>query len=328
LMAGMNIAEKRIPQDGRIPLNLGGKELDIRVADLPSIHGESLVMRLLEKESLVGLEELGFHSDDYRRFKNIIKKPNGIFLVTGPTGSGKTTTLYAALKELNQPNRKIITAENPVEYILPGVNQCHVRTEIGFTFASIIRAMLRQAPQIILIGEIRDLETAEAATQAALTGHLVFSTLHTNDAPSAITRLLDMDVKPFLVAASIQAVMAQRLIRMLCPKCKQPYEPDEMELLMVGLKPEDIKEKTICKPVGCKECNKGYKGRKGIFELMEMDSTIRELTFNQSATLKIAEQARMNGMVTLLEDGVRKLLQGLTSIEEIIEITHRQDLSY
>ena len=329
LMAGMNIAEKRLPQDGRIPLKVTGKELDIRVAALPATHGESIVMRLLEKEALVTLEELGFHESDHQRFQTIIKKPNGIFLVTGPTGSGKTTTLSAALKELNKPNVKIITAENPVEYILPGVNQCHVRTEIGFTFSTIIRAMLRQAPQIILIGEIRDMETAEAATQAALTGHLVFSTLHTNDAPSAITRLLDMNVKPFLVAASIQAIMAQRLVRMLCPKCKEEYEPDDFELAAIGVERKDIKEHSIYKPVGCKDCgNKGYKGRKGIFELMEMNSTIRELTFNKEPTLKIAEQARIGGMTTLIEDGIRKIMAGTTSIEEIIKITHRQDLTY
>ncbi|MCK5578791.1 MAG: Flp pilus assembly complex ATPase component TadA, partial [Planctomycetes bacterium] len=329
LMAGMNIAEKRVPQDGRIPLKVAGKELDIRVAALPATHGESIVMRLLEKEALVTLEELGFHESDHQRFQTIIKKPNGIFLVTGPTGSGKTTTLSAALKELNKPNVKIITAENPVEYILPGVNQCHVRTEIGFTFSTIIRAMLRQAPQIILIGEIRDMETAEAATQAALTGHLVFSTLHTNDAPSAITRLLDMNVKPFLVAASIQAIMAQRLVRMLCPKCKEEYEPDDFELAAIGVERKDIKGHSIYKPVGCKDCgNKGYKGRKGIFELMEMNSTIRELTFNKEPTLKIAEQARIGGMTTLIEDGIRKIMAGTTSIEEIIKITHRQDLTY
>lgn len=329
LMAGMDIAEKRKPQDGRIPIVVEGKEFDIRVSALPASHGESLVLRLLEKESLVTLEELGFHSDDYQRFKNIIKRPNGIFLVTGPTGSGKTTTLYSAIKELNKPNVKIITAEDPVEYLLPGVNQCLVRSDIGFTFASIIRSMLRQAPNIILVGEVRDLETAEIAIQAALTGHLVFSTLHTNDAPSSLTRLLDMNVKPFLVSASIQAVMAQRLIRVLCPKCKEPYTPEPEQLNMIGLTQKDIKNSTIHKPVGCPECkNTGYKGRKGIFELMELDSTIREMVFRGEPTIKLREQAKLSGMVSLLEDGIRKVLEGTTAIDEIITMTHREDLSY
>jgi len=329
LMAGMDIAEKRKPQDGRIPITVDGREFDIRVSALPSHHGESVVMRLLEKQALVTLEDLGFHLSDYQRFKAIIKRPNGIFLVTGPTGSGKTTTLAAAVRELNKPNVKIITAEDPVEYVIPGVNQCRVRTDIGFTFASIIRAMLRQAPNIILIGEIRDVETAEIAVQAALTGHLVFSTLHTNDAPSAITRLLDMGVKPFLVAAAVQAVMAQRLIRMLCPKCKQPYVPEEAELAMVGLTHKDIEGRQIYKPVGCRECKEGYIGRKGIFELFEMNSRLKELAFSKEPTLRIYEEARVSGgMVTLLEDGVRKIADGLTTIEEVIAMSRREDLTY
>ncbi|MFH0889104.1 MAG: ATPase, T2SS/T4P/T4SS family [Planctomycetota bacterium] len=329
LMAGMDIAEKRKPQDGRIPISVEGKEFDIRVSSLPSQYGESMVLRLLEKQSLVTLEDLGFHPDDYRRFQSIIKRPNGIFLVTGPTGSGKTTTLYAAIKELNKPNVKIITAEDPVEYVLSGVNQCRVRSDIGFTFTSIIRSMLRQAPNIILVGEIRDVETADIAIQAALTGHLVFSTLHTNDAPSAITRLLDMGVKPFLVAASIQAIMAQRLIRILCPKCKQPYIPEESELAMIGLTPKDISGHNIYKAVGCKECKEGYKSRKGIFELLEMSSTLKEMTFHKESTIKIYEEAKISGgMVSLLDDGVRKILSGLTTIEEVISLSRREDLSY
>ncbi|MBI4834275.1 MAG: Flp pilus assembly complex ATPase component TadA [Planctomycetes bacterium] len=329
LMSGMDIAEKRKPQDGRIPLILNGKNFDIRVSALPSSHGESIVMRLLEKEALVTLEELGFHSEDYQKFRSIIKKPNGIFLVTGPTGSGKTTTLYAALKELNKPNVKIITAEDPVEYVLPGINQCRVKTDIGFTFASIIRAMLRQAPNIILVGEIRDLETAEIAIQAALTGHLVFSTLHTNDAPSSLTRLLDMGVKPFLVSTSIQAILAQRLVRVLCPKCKQPYQPTQEELAALGLSEKDIAGKTIYQAIGCKECkDSGYKGRKGLFELMEMNSTIREMTFQKESTLKLREQAIMNGMVNLLHDGVRKVLDGITTVEEVLLMTKREDIAY
>ena len=328
LMAGMDIAEKRKPQDGRIPVVVEGKHFDIRVSALPASYGESLVMRLLEKESLVSLDQLGFHPDDYRRFTNIIKKPNGIFLVTGPTGSGKTTTLYAAVKELNKPNVKIITAENPVEYLLSGVNQCQVRTDIGFTFASIIRAMLRQAPNIILVGEIRDLETAEIAIQAALTGHLVFSTLHTNDAPSSITRLLDMDVKPFLVSTSIQAIMAQRLVRVLCPKCKEPFTPALDQLQPLGLSEKDLEGKTVYRAVGCPECKNGYKGRIGAFELMEMTSTLREMTFNHASTAKIREQARLNGMVTLLEDGIRKFMSGATTAEEILTMAKREDISY
>lgn len=329
LMAGMDIAEKRKPQDGRIPIVVDGKDFDIRVSALPSQYGESLVMRLLEKQSLVTLEDLGFHGEDYRRFRSIIKRPNGIFLVTGPTGSGKTTTLYAAIKELNKPNVKIITAEDPVEYVMSGVNQCRVRSDIGFTFSSIIRAMLRQAPNIILVGEIRDVETAEIAIQAALTGHLVFSTLHTNDAPSALTRLLDMGVKPFLVAASVQAIMAQRLIRVLCPKCKQSYTAEDAELAMLGLTPRDIEGKTLYKSVGCKDCKEGYKGRRGIFELLEMSSTLKEMTFRKEPTVKIYEEAKVSGgMTSLLEDGVRKVIDGITSIEEVISLTRREDIGY
>lgn len=330
IMGGMDIAEKRKPQDGRIRINTLGRELDIRVSSIPATHGESIVMRLLDKQSgLVGLDELGFHGDDYKRFKAIIKRPNGIFLVTGPTGSGKTTTLYAALKDLNRPDVKIITAENPVEYNMAGINQAQVKANIGFTFSRIIRAMLRQAPNIILVGEIRDLETAEIAIQAALTGHLVFSTLHTNDAPGALTRLLDMGIKPFLVASSIQGVMGQRLVRMLCDKCKEPEKHDPARLMAVGLRPEDVQGKTIYKAVGCNECKfSGYLRRKGIFELMELNASIRELVFNKSSIVKIREQARLNGMVTLQEDGVRKILEGKTTLDEIISITHRSDIAY
>jgi type IV pilus assembly protein PilB len=328
LISGMNLAEKRRPQDGRIPVIVDDREFDIRVSALPGIYGESMVLRLLEKQSDVTLESLGFHASDYQRFKSIIKRPNGIFLITGPTGSGKTTTLYAALKELNKPNVKIITAENPVEYVIPGVNQCLVKAEIGFTFAAIIRAMLRQAPNIILVGEIRDTETAEIAVQAALTGHLVFSTLHTNDAPSAITRLLDMGVKPFLVASAIQAIMAQRLIRVLCPKCKTPYTPTPDELKAVGLEEKDIAGHTIYQAVGCAECKGGYKGRQGIFELMELDATLKEMTFHKESTAKLQEQAKKGGMVSLLEDAVRKVLAGTTSIKEILLMTRREDIQY
>ncbi len=331
IMGEMDIAERRKPQDGRIRITVDGRELDIRVSALPATHGESIVMRILDKKGgLLGLEEMGFHSSDYKRFKTLIKRPNGIILVTGPTGSGKTTTLYAALKELNRPDVKIITAENPVEYNLSGINQAQVKASIGMTFQRILRAMLRQAPNIILVGEIRDEETAEIAIQAALTGHLVFSTLHTNDAPGALTRLVDMGVKPFLVASSIQAAMGQRLIRMLCPQCKEPEkDPDPTMLLALNIKPEDLRGRTLFKPVGCDACkNSGYKGRKGIYELMEMSPVMREMVFRKEPVQKIKEQARMSGMVTLLEDGVRKIFDGLTSLAEVATITHREDITY
>jgi type IV pilus assembly protein PilB len=329
IMADMDIAEKRKPQDGRIKIKVGESQLDIRVSILPGTHGECMCMRILDKKTgLIGMEEMGFSGSDYKRFQDIIKKPNGIFLVTGPTGSGKTTTLYAALKELNKPDVKIITAENPVEYVLAGINQSQVKAHIGFTFSRIIRAMLRQAPNIILVGEIRDQETAEIAIQAALTGHLVFSTLHTNDAPGALTRLLDMGVKPFLVASSVQAIMGQRLIRRLCPHCKEPHTPSVEELAAVGLKPQDMEGKTIYHAVGCDQCKLGYKGRQAIFELLEMSPIIRDMTFRREPTLKMREQARIGGMTTLMEDGVRKVLDGISSIPEVLNLARREDIAY
>jgi type IV pilus assembly protein PilB len=320
IMAGMDMAEKRRPQDGRIKIRLAGKELDLRVSALPATHGESIVMRILDRENIsVGLDDLGFHADDSQAFHALIKKPNGILLITGPTGSGKTTTLYAALQELNRSDKKIITAEEPVEYHLSGVNQCEVRRKVGMTFQRIIRAMLRQAPNIILVGEIRDKETAEIAVQAALTGHLVFSTLHTNDAPSAITRLVDMGVAPFLVASSIQAVMGQRLVRQICPDCKIPTKPDLVQLKAVGLRDEQIQGKTFYIGQGCQTCRStGYKGRKGIFELMVMNSRIRELTFNKQGADAIRQQALRDGMHTLFADGLRKVLDGMTTLEEVL----------
>jgi type IV pilus assembly protein PilB len=281
-----------------------------------------MVMRLLDKETaLVSLEALGFHDEDYDRFKRIIKRPNGIFLVTGPTGSGKTTTLYAALKELNRSDVKLITAEDPVEYHIKGINQVQVKHQIGLNFARILRAMLRQAPDIILVGEIRDRETAEIAIQAALTGHLVFSTLHTNDAPSALTRLIDMDVKPFLVSSSVQAIMAQRLIRTLCKDCKKPYRPEASELMALGVAESDLEGKTLYDAEGCAKCEYvGYRGRTGIFELLEMDWTLRDMVFNMEPHLKIRGQAIRSGrMVPLNEDGKRKVLQGHTTIREVLK---------
>jgi type IV pilus assembly protein PilB len=322
-MAGIDIAEKRLPQDGRIKLMVDKTQIDFRVSTLPAYHGESVVLRILRPDSVrIGIQNLGFEEDDYKIFQKIIKRPNGIFLVTGPTGSGKTTTLYGALNELNRPDRKIITAEDPVEYNFPGINQCQVRDNIGLSFAKILRAMLRQAPNIILVGEIRDLEVAEVAIQAALTGHLVFSTLHTNDAPGAITRLIDMGVKPFLVASSIQAVMAQRLIRVLCPKCKQPdRDPDAMWLKLAGITTADLKDKIIYKPRGCDYCTgTGFRGRIGIFEMMQLNSEIRSLAFDRAPTNKIRKAALASGMKSLLADGRIKVLNGTTTSEEVVKV--------
>jgi type IV pilus assembly protein PilB len=329
IMAGIDLAEKRLPQDGRIKMTVAGSDVDFRVSCLPSYHGESIVMRILRPESVqIGIPALGFEQDDYERFIRIIKRPNGIFLVTGPTGSGKTTTLYSAVNELNRPDRKIITAEDPVEYNFTGINQVQVNEAVGLSFAHILRAMLRQAPNIILVGEIRDLEVAEVAIQAALTGHLVFSTLHTNDAPSAVPRLIDMGAKPFLVASSIQAVMAQRLVRTLCEKCKIPDpEPDVKVLKALGFRDDEIENTTFYKPNGCDACNhSGYRGRKGIFELMEMDNTLRELAFNRAPLNEIRRAARASGMRTLLEDGKLKIRNGITTPDELVRITQVQEL--
>ena len=328
IMGSIDIAEKRRPQDGRIKAHVGGKDIDLRVSILPTNHGQSVVMRILDRENIkVGLRDLGFGEEDWKRFSQLIKRPNGILLVTGPTGSGKTTTLYAALNELNRPDVKIITAEDPVEYYLPGINQCEVKAHIGMTFARIIRAMLRQNPNILLVGEIRDEETANTAIQASLTGHLVFSTLHTNDAPSAITRLVDIGIQPFLVASSIIGIMAQRLVRKVCPKCRQRYEPPAHILKGLGLKPEIAKKANFMKGKGCSYCNKtGYRGRMGIFEMMTMSSQIREMTFRGESTQAIRKVARRQGMRTLFEDGMIKALKGLTTVDEVMRITHHDRL--
>ena len=320
LMAGVNISERRIPQDGRIKQTIDGKVVDFRVSACPAVHGESVVLRILRPDSArIGLKGLGFEEDNLEAFNRIIRRPNGIFLVTGPTGSGKTTTLYSALNDLNTPDRKIITAEDPVEYAFKGINQVQVREHIGLTFSAILKSMLRQAPNIILVGEIRDREVADIAIQAALTGHMVFSTLHTNDAPSAITRLIDMGVKPFLVASSIQAVMGQRLIRMLCEKCKAPEDnPDRKVLRLIGMTDEEMARGTMMKAVGCQACGgTGYRGRRAIFELMKMNSEIRDLAFNRSSVSKLRSAAVRGGMRSLVEDGKIKILRGMTTPAEV-----------
>ncbi|MDP7009533.1 MAG: ATPase, T2SS/T4P/T4SS family [Phycisphaerales bacterium] len=329
LMAGVNIAEKRIPQDGRIKMGVDGDQIDFRVSACPAYHGESVVLRILRPDSVrIGLKNLGFEQENLDRFNKLIRRPNGILLVTGPTGSGKTTTLYSALDVLNTPDRKIITAEDPVEYSFAGINQCQIRESIGLTFASILRAMLRQAPNIILIGEIRDREVADIAIQAALTGHLVFSTLHTNDAPSAITRLIDMGVKPYLVASSIQAIMAQRLTRLLCSNCKKrDASPDPKFLKLLGITPEEAANAEICKPVGCSVCNnRGYKGRKAIFEMMVMNNETRELAFNRAPLGQIRDAAVRGGMNTLVDDGKIKVLRGDTTPEEIARFAQAETM--
>lgn len=328
ILAGLDLAERRLPLDGRIKMTIGNETIDFRVSSLPSYHGESVVLRILRSEAAkLGIQNLGFADEDYQQFHRIIRRPNGIFLVTGPTGSGKTTTLYSALNELNRPDRKIITAEDPVEYNFTGINQCQVREDIGLTFANILRSMLRQAPNIILVGEIRDLEVAEVAIQAALTGHLVFSTLHTNDSPSAITRLIEMGVKPFLVASSIQAIMAQRLVRRICPECKQEdTEPNPRTLRLLGFTQEEIERTTFYKGGGCANCHgTGYTGRQGIFELLELNSTLRQLAFDQAPLAEVRKAARASGMRTLLDDGKTKIRDGITTPEELVRITQAEE---
>jgi type II secretion system protein E len=324
IMTGsMSIAEKRLPQDGRIQIKIKKKPIDLRVSTIPTNHGESVVMRVLDKSSLVlGLPELGFLTDDQETFERLIQLPDGILLVTGPTGSGKTSTLYACLNYINKPDRKIITVEEPIEYQMNGINQVQVNPEIGMTFPAALRSILRQAPNIIMIGEIRDLETATIATNASLTGHLVFSTLHTNDAPSAVARLIDIGVQPFLVASSVRAIMAQRLVRRLCQNCRQPDKMSETELRALRIEPGQLREAHVMKPVGCEQCRRtGYKGRMGIFEIFIIDDEVRYMINKRSSTLTLRQRARALGMRTLREDGVRKVLAGLTSADEVISTT-------
>ncbi|HXL24128.1 MAG TPA: ATPase, T2SS/T4P/T4SS family [Chthoniobacterales bacterium] len=324
IMTGsMSIAEKRLPQDGRIQVKIKKKPIDLRVSTIPTNHGESVVMRVLDKSSLVlGLPELGFFSDDQETFERLIQLPDGILLVTGPTGSGKTSTLYACLNYINKPDRKIITVEEPIEYQMTGINQVQVNPEIGMTFPAALRSILRQAPNVIMIGEIRDLETASIATNASLTGHLVFSTLHTNDAPSAIARLIDIGAQPFLVASSLRAIMAQRLVRRICSNCRQPAELSESEMRALRIEPGQLRDAQVMHGKGCEQCRgTGYKGRMGIFEIFVLDDEVRHMINKRSATLSLRQRARELGMRTLREDGVRKVLAGLTTAEEVISIT-------
>lgn len=323
VMGRLSIAEKRLPQDGRIQVRVEGIDYDLRVSSLPTAYGESIVMRILDKTGLMkGLPELGFFSDDQDTFERLVTLPDGILLVTGPTGSGKTTTLYSCLNYVNKPDRKIITVEDPIEYQMPGINQVPVRKRIGMTFAAALKAMLRQAPNIIMVGEIRDRETAEIAINASLTGHMVLSTLHTNDAPSAVTRLVDIGVKPYLVATSLRASMAQRLVRRICPDCKQPHEPTRRELLAIGLERESIRDARFMRGAGCPKChNQGVKGRFGIFEIFEINEEIEKLIYTGGTAAQMRSIAKELGMRTMREDGVRKVLAGQTSVEEVLSVT-------
>ena len=323
LMSNVSIAEKRVPQDGRINIKVGAKVIDLRVSTLPTAFGESIVMRILDKESLrLGLPELGFFSDDQATFERIIALPDGVFLVTGPTGSGKSTTLYSALNYINHPDRKIITVEDPVEYEMGGVNQVQVRREVGMTFAAALRSMLRQAPNIIMVGEIRDKETAEIAINAALTGHMVFSTLHTNDAPSAISRLIDIGIKPFLVAAAVRAVLAQRLVRRNCPHCRAACEHDEKLLNSLGIRADQTADASFMKGVGCPKCNDtGFRGRVGIFEMFNVNEELQQMIYEEASLVALRDKAREMGMRNMREDGIRKVIAGVTTPDEVLHAT-------
>jgi len=328
IMTGsMSIAEKRLPQDGRIQANMGNKELDLRVSTVPTTCGESVVMRILDKAALLlGLPQLGFLSDDEAIFERLIRLPDGIILVTGPTGSGKTTTLYACLNEINKPDRKIITVEDPVEYQLSGINQVMVQDEIGMSFHAALRSILRQAPNIIMIGEIRDLETATIAINASLTGHLVFSTLHTNDAPGAVARLEDIGVKRFLISSAVRAIIAQRLVRTLCGECKEPGQLSDAEITKLGIDVQQLGQAHVHSPVGCRECREtGYKGRMGLFEMLVIEDEIAHLINEDLTTPQLRKRARELGMRTLREDGVRKVLAGHTSASEVVRVTMKDE---
>jgi len=323
VMANLDIAERRLPQDGRIPLTVRGNQVDLRVSILPTMFGESVVLRVLDRSQLdLKLEKLGLNQEDMNIIRLLIDKPNGILIVTGPTGSGKTTTLYSALKELNTIDSKLITTEDPVEYDIDGIIQVQMKPDIGLTFASCLRSILRQDPDIIMVGEIRDLETAQISVQASLTGHLVFTTLHTNDAPSAIARLMDLGLEPFLITATLEGVIAQRLVRKICKNCKEAYEPAEEQLLELDLTPDIVKGKKFYYGRGCDQCNNtGYRGRYGIFEIMIFDDTIRELVMNHASTNVLRNAAKKAGMKTLREKGLNAIYDGLTTIEEVVKET-------
>ena len=323
VMSKLDIAERRVPQDGRIELTLSGAPVDLRVAVLPTMFGESVVMRILDRGNVqLSLDRIGLREDDLEKVRGLINKPNGIVVVTGPTGSGKTTTLYAALNELNQPDTKILTAEDPVEYDIAGMVQCQVNTEQELTFAKLLRSFLRQDPDIILVGEIRDLETAQIAIQASLTGHLVFTTLHTNDAPSSVLRLMDLGVETFLLTATVEAIVAQRLVRRICQKCKESFTPSEEQVMELGLRPEDIGGRQFFRGRGCDACMKsGYKGRLALFEILTMDDTLRELVMAQANTAVLRAEARKRGMRTLRESGLLAIYDGQTTIDEVVRET-------
>ncbi|MBT8339815.1 MAG: Flp pilus assembly complex ATPase component TadA, partial [Desulfatitalea sp.] len=324
VMAKLNIAEKRLPQDGRFEVKIGSQLIDVRVSTLPTTFGERVVMRLLNKSgSVFELSEIGLSTKQLQMLRQLVTSPNGIILVTGPTGSGKSTTLYSVLSSINTPDINIITIEDPVEYQLKGISQIQVNAKIDLTFARGLRSIVRQDPDVILIGEIRDRETSEIAVQSALTGHLVFSTLHTNDAPSAITRLVDIGVEPFLITSSLLAVIAQRLVRVLCEHCKEPYKPD-MTLQTLGLRPDRLGRYTFYRPKGCDKCfQTGYRGRIGIYEIMLMDNQLKSLVQRTYDAHQIKQEAIKQGLVTLRRDGIEKVLKGITSIEEVIRVTQQ-----
>jgi general secretion pathway protein E len=355
-MAQLNIAEKRLPQDGRITLKIAGKSVDIRVSTIPTSRSfERIVMRILHKSSvLLGLDELGFEAREYGLMSELVERPNGIILVTGPTGSGKTTTLYAALNRINEPTRNILTAEDPVEYEIPGIHQVHVSPGIGLTFASALRAFLRQDPDVIMVGEIRDRETADIAINASLTGHLVLSTIHTNDSAGAITRLVDMGTEPFLVRSSVIAILAQRLVRVLCSRCKEPFRPNDHELFQIGLDPErvawranravaphyqvygldyrhagqELTDPIFYRAHGCEEClGKGYVGRIGVYELLVIDDEVGKLILSNADAQSIKRAAVAQGMDTMRDDGARKVIAGRTTIEEVLAATQEDALA-
>jgi type IV pilus assembly protein PilB len=327
VMSKLNIAERRLPQDGRIELHIGGAPVDLRVAVLPTMFGESVVLRVLDRSNVqLSLDRIGLRDDELADLRAIISRPNGIVVVTGPTGSGKTTTLYAALNELNEPEVKILTAEDPVEYDIEGLIQCQVNVEQELTFGRLLRSFLRQDPDIILVGEIRDLETAQIAIQASLTGHLVFTTLHTNDAPSSILRLVDLGVETFLLTATVEAIVAQRLVRRICQGCKETYLPTEEQLMELALKPQDVEGRTFCRGRGCDKCNRtGYKGRMAIFEIMRFDDELREMIMQQASTAVLRVEARKRGMRTLRESGLLGIYEGQTTIDEVVRETIVED---